>query len=78
MNVYAQPWCRDCFAKWNCGGGCTNYTVNNGGNQDPAYCRFVKRFLKYTLLKRLDEIYKEEYNENIHDIIGDYEYLIKE
>lgn len=78
MNVYAQPWCQDCFAKWNCGGGCTNDTVNNGGNQDTAYCRFVRRFLRYILIRRLDGIYKEEYGENLQDIIGDYEYLITE
>lgn len=78
MNVYAQSWCRDCFAKWNCGGGCINNTVNNGWKQDPSYCRFVRHFLRYMLLKRLDEVYKEDYNENLQDIIGDYEYLIQE
>lgn len=78
LNMHSQTWCNECYAKWNCGGGCTNNTINNGGKQDESYCQFVKRFLKYTLLKRLEKIYIEEYNENIQDKIGSYEYIITE
>lgn len=78
LNLHGQIWCNECFAKWNCGGGCTNNTINNGGRQDVSYCTFVKRFLKYTLLKRLENIYIEEYNENIQEKIGNYEYIITE
>lgn len=78
QNLHSQIWCNECFAKWNCGGGCTNNTVNNEGKQDVSYCEFVKRFLKYTLLKRLEKIYIEEYNENIQEKIGNYEYIITE
>ncbi len=78
LNLYSQTWCNECYAKWNCGGGCTNNTINNGGKQDVSYCQFVRRFLKYTLLKRLEKIYLEEYNENIQEKIGNYEYIITE
>lgn len=78
LNLHSQIWCNECYAKWNCGGGCTNNTINNGGKQDLSYCQFVRRFLKYTLLKRLEKIYIEEYNENIQEKIGDYEYIITE
>ncbi|MBO7189929.1 MAG: radical SAM protein [Alistipes sp.] len=78
QNLHSQVWCNECFAKWNCGGGCTNNTVNNEGKQDVSYCEFVKRFLKYTLLKRLEKIYIEESNENIQEKIGNYEYIITE
>lgn len=77
-NLHSQIWCDNCFAKWNCGGGCINNTINNGGKQDVYYCQFVRKFLKYILLKRLDKIYRDEYNESIQDKIGDYEYIITE
>lgn len=77
-NLHSQNWCENCFAKWNCGGGCINNTLNNGGKQDIAYCRFVKRFLIYTLLKRLDKIYREEENINLQEILGSYEHVITE
>lgn len=78
MNVYSQPWCRRCFAKWNCGGGCVNNTLKNNGNQIPAYCRFVRSFLKYTLTRRLDEAWQEENGVSIKEMIGDYERFITE
>ena len=78
QNLHSQSWCNDCFAKWNCGGGCTNNTINNGGKEDSSYCKFVRRFLKYTLLKRLESIYQEEYDINLREIIGDYERFITE
>ena len=77
-NVHSQPWCDGCFAKWNCGGGCINNTKNNGGGQIPQYCRFVRRFLKYILARRLDDIWQEENDESIKEIIGDYERFIEE
>lgn len=77
-NLHSQNWCESCFAKWNCGGGCVNNTLNNGGKQDIAYCKFVKRFLTYTLLKRLDKIYREEDNMNLQEMIGNYEHVITE
>lgn len=75
-NLHSQAWCKECFAKWNCGGGCVNNTINNNGKQDKSYCQFVRRFLKYSLLQRLEKIYREEYNENIREKIGNYEYII--
>lgn len=78
MNVYAQPWCSECFAKWNCGGGCINSTLKNGGKPLPSYCRFVRRFLKYTLTKRLDQAWQEENGVSIKELIGNYERFITE
>lgn len=77
-NVNSQPWCKYCFAKWNCGGGCINERVRNNGRQRNEYCRFVRNFLKYTLAQRLDDIYKKDFNESITDYIGNYEKFITE
>ncbi len=30
LDVDSQPWCRDCFARYNCGGGCLNNTAERG------------------------------------------------
>lgn len=77
-NVYKQPWCQRCFAKWNCGGGCMNTLIQNNSKPDADYCRFMKSFLKYTLTKRLDKTYIEETGKSIKEIIGNYEYFIEE
>lgn len=76
-DVDTQLWCRDCWARFNCGGGCINKTAQRGGTQDAAYCRFVRNFLKYTLCRRLDEAYAEE-GIDIKQEIGDYERFITE
>lgn len=77
MNVYSQPWCKGCFAKWNCGGGCVNNTLNNKGKQIPDYCRFVRNFLKYTLTRRLDQAWQEENGASVKEMIGEYECFIE-
>lgn len=77
VNVYSQPWCKGCFAKWNCGGGCTNNTLNNGGKPIPEYCRFVRAFLKYTLTRRLDAAWEEENGVSVKEMIGEYEGFIE-
>ena len=76
-NVYSQSWCKDCFAKWNCGGGCIQKTHQRGGQQDKFFCDFVRRFTKYELLRRLDLAYKDS-DINLKDLIGDYESIIRQ
>ena len=77
-NVGSQPWCRSCFAKWNCGGGCMNTTIRNGNKPDTDYCRFMKSFLKFILTRRLDKTYIDETGHSITETIGDYGYFIAE
>lgn len=78
VNVYQNEWCRDCFAKWNCGGGCMNTNQNNGNKQDKNYCHFVQSFLKYILIERLEQAYMEETGHHINELIGNYENTITE
>lgn len=72
INVYKNEWCKDCFAKWNCGGGCMDTNINNDNRQDQDYCFFVRTFLIYILIERLDAAYREESGHSITEIIGDY------
>ena len=78
VDVDAYHWCDKCFARYNCGGGCMNTTISNNNQQDVDYCHFVRNFLKYMLLKRLDENYMEDSEGSIKDLIGNYEEFIKE
>lgn len=55
QRVQNQPWCRKCFAKYNCGGGCQNRTAELGHKPDRAFCQYMRNFLKIILLKRLDD-----------------------
>lgn len=55
MNMHSQPWCRRCFARWNCGGGCTRETMRRGNAPDEAFCRFMRCFLRDELKARMEE-----------------------
>lgn len=55
MNMHSQSWCRQCFARWNCGGGCTRETLRRGNTPDKAFCRFMQSFLRDELLARMEE-----------------------
>lgn len=76
VNVNSNPWCKLCFSKWNCGGGCMNNNIKNGNRQDEHYCAFMRRFVKYTIAKRLDEAYASMGEPSIKRYIGDYEEII--
>jgi len=55
MNIDAMPHCRDCFARYNCGGGCLNKFINNGQRHDENFCTFMKKFLKLIIRQRYDQ-----------------------
>lgn len=52
VDVDSQPWCRDCFARYNCGGGCLNNTAERDNKPDAAYCHFFRDFLRRVILTR--------------------------
>lgn len=51
-DVNDQPWCKHCFARYNCGGGCLNNTIERGHKPDSEYCRFFKEFLRKIIIQR--------------------------
>ena len=77
INVHINEWCKECFAKWTCGGGCMNKNLLNSNSQDIDYCLFTRQFLQYVLTKRLDQLTIEETGNSIKQIVGDYEYFFK-
>ncbi len=60
MNLDTMPHCRDCFAKYNCGGGCLNKFINNGHRPDENFCTFMKKFLKLIIKQRYDQSLTEQ------------------
>lgn len=76
VNVHSQPDCRYCWAKWNCGGGCTNTNVINGGKPHTAYCNMVRTLTRYIITHRLEQSYREE-GQTITMEIGNYEQIIR-
>ncbi len=75
--VHSNAWCQHCFAKWNCGGGCMNTNICNGGKQDIDYCHFTRWMTRHFIYTRLAKTYREEYNEDLTQEINEHDYLIR-
>lgn len=54
-NLYAYPRCRDCFVKWNCGGGCMMQNKQYSPEIMEVICRFTRRISTKFLLERIEE-----------------------
>ena len=69
--IYSQPRCRNCFVKWNCGGGCM--MQNNQYREEilDVICDFTRCFSKHLLLERLANTYAEE-GEVLDEVIRNY------
>lgn len=55
INVNAFPRCKDCFAKWHCGGGCMSKVAAYNEAQMNIYCRYYRKHLLFLLLEKLNE-----------------------
>lgn len=53
INVNTHPWCKKCFARWNCSGGCMHSNNKNGNKQDSDFCWFTREMTKRLILQRL-------------------------
>lgn len=59
-NIYTQPECADCFAKWNCGGGCRLFHDSFSEPFKKVRCEFVKKALRLELLDVLADRFKKQ------------------
>ena len=59
INIHTYPWCKSCFARWNCAGGCMHNNNKNGGKQDHDFCWFTREMTRNLLLQRLTQEQKE-------------------
>lgn len=70
-NIYSQPMCSDCFARWNCGGGCRLFHHSFNQEYETVRCDFVRKALKTQLLRVLESNQKVHYGTDLHALIAD-------
>jgi len=56
-NIYSQEICHNCFAKWNCGGGCRLFNQSFTEPFQQVRCNFVRKAVKRQALTTLSERY---------------------
>lgn len=57
-NIYSQDICHNCYAKWNCGGGCRLFNQSFAEDFQTIRCEFVRKALKKQALLTLAERYQ--------------------
>lgn len=60
-NLFSYERCKDCFAKWSCGGECMTRNDTYPADYMEEVCRFNRRFIKHLLLERIAQSVREEY-----------------
>lgn len=70
-NIYSQPMCEECFARWNCGGGCRLFHHSFYHEYEAVRCDFVRKALKRQLLKVLSDIFYKTSGEDLKELISD-------
>lgn len=56
-NIYSQRICHNCYAKWNCGGGCRLFNQSFSEPFQQVRCNFVRKAVKRQALLMLSERY---------------------
>ena len=68
-NVFAYNRCRDCFAKWSCGGECMTRNDTYPPDYMEEVCSFNRRFVKHLLIERVRKNVEEEYNMSLEEYV---------
>lgn len=68
-NIYTQHECADCFAKWNCGGGCRLFHDSFDERFEKVRCAFVKKALRIELLNVLASRFEKQTGRNLESHI---------
>lgn len=58
--IYTRPACKDCYIKWNCGGGCMMQNNQYTEQIRDVICKSTRTFSKALLLERLREQFAAE------------------
>lgn len=69
-NVYKKEQCRNCFAKYNCGGGCLARMMNEKDNWREVSCDFTRKTIQRILLERIDDLYRKEFGQGVIEFIN--------
>lgn len=69
-NIYSQPMCSTCFAKWNCGGGCRLFHHSFNSEYEEVRCNFVRKSLKQQMFAVLSANHEKATQNNLYDFIS--------
>ncbi|MGM9763086.1 MAG: radical SAM protein [Candidatus Cryptobacteroides sp.] len=69
-NIYSQPMCEHCFAKWNCGGGCRLFHHEFSSDFEEVRCEFVRKGLTRQLFNVLASNFQKTANMDLKDFIS--------
>lgn len=68
-NIYSEPMCADCYAKWNCGGGCRLFHHSFDEQYEQVRCNFIRKSLKRQLIDVLSHSFQQSTGKELHPFI---------
>lgn len=69
-NIYSEPMCADCYAKWNCGGGCRLFHHSFDERFEQVRCNFARKALRRQLLNVLGKTFRQSAGKDLNDFIN--------
>ena len=69
LDVYHYPKCKNCFAKWHCGGGCMAQKHIYSEEILDEFCEFTRNFTKRKLLSNLEKEYKKTHGITLQELV---------
>ncbi len=70
-NIYSQPMCASCFARWNCGGGCLLFHHSFSSDYEKVRCDFVRKALKKQLFVVLSANHEKTMHTSLYNFIAE-------
>lgn len=68
-NVYTNPVCWNCFAKWNCGGGCRLMHDSFESDFVESYCKFQRKALVRQIIENINRRFITSKGKSIYEYI---------
>ncbi|MEG1725424.1 MAG: radical SAM protein [Anaerovoracaceae bacterium] len=69
-NIYTLSMCTNCFAKWNCGGGCRLFHDSFSPDFEEVRCKFVRKGLKRQMFDVLAVNFHKSSNMDLKEFIS--------
>lgn len=58
-NIFDQPECRECYARWNCGGDCSLFRQTYPAECFEISCRFTRKCLIWEMLRNIQTAFEQ-------------------
>lgn len=68
-NIYTQEMCRDCYARWNCGGGCRLFHHSFRPEFEEVRCNFMRKALKRELINVLSDKFRQNTGRELDEYV---------